>query len=93
LVLAYNTTLEATWESESLAERAGELQRSLGASYEVRPRLLFGAACLHEVAFPDWSHAGRGKFFAGPLNIPEPIRIIDEDEIGSCSPPPLPAKR
>lgn len=27
------------------------------------------------------------------LNIPEPIRIIDEDEIGSFSPPPLPAKR
>ena len=27
------------------------------------------------------------------LNIPEPIRIIDGDEIGSCSPPPLPAKR
>lgn len=27
------------------------------------------------------------------LNIPEPIRIPDEDEIGLCSPPPLPAKR
>jgi twitching motility protein PilT len=27
------------------------------------------------------------------LNIPEPIRIIDENEIGSYSPPPLPAKR
>ncbi len=27
------------------------------------------------------------------LNIPEPIRIIDEDEIGLRSPPPLPAKR
>ena len=27
------------------------------------------------------------------LNIPEPIRIIDEAQIGSYSPPPLPAKR
>lgn len=27
------------------------------------------------------------------LNIPEPIRIIDESEIGLRSPPPLPAKR
>jgi len=27
------------------------------------------------------------------LNIPEPIRFIDEDEIGACSPPRLPAKR
>ena len=27
------------------------------------------------------------------LNIPEPIRIIDEDEIAFSSPPPLPAKR
>ena len=26
------------------------------------------------------------------LNIPEPIRIIDEDESVSCSPPPLPAR-
>ena len=27
------------------------------------------------------------------LNIPEPIRIIDEDEIATYSPPPLPVKR
>jgi hypothetical protein len=27
------------------------------------------------------------------LNIPEPIRIIDEDEIALYTPPPLPAKR
>lgn len=27
------------------------------------------------------------------LNIPEPIRIIDEDQIAEYSPPPLPAKR
>lgn len=65
-VLASNTTLEAEWEGERLQERAGELQQSLGVSYEVNPRLFFGAECLHEVAFPDWSHAERGKFFAGP---------------------------
>ncbi len=66
LVLAYNATLEATWEGEDLSEREGELQQSLGVSYEIHPRLLFGAECLHEVAFLDWSKAGRGKFFAGP---------------------------
>jgi hypothetical protein len=65
-VVAYNATLEAEWEGENLEERAGEFQQSLGVSYEITPRLLFGAECLHEVGFPDWSTAGRGKFSAGP---------------------------
>ena len=65
-MVAYNATLEAEWEGEGLAERQGEFQESLGLSYEVSPRLLFGAEFLHEVAFPDWSGAQAGKFFAGP---------------------------
>jgi hypothetical protein len=65
-VVAYNATLEAEWEGEGLDERQGEFQQSLGLSYEISPRLLFGAEFVHEVAFPDWSEADRGKFFAGP---------------------------
>ena len=65
-VVAYNASLEAKWEGEGLAERAGEFQQSLGLSYEITPRLLFGAEFVHEVAFPDWSDAEPGKFFAGP---------------------------
>ena len=65
-VVAYNATLEAEWEGEGLEERQGEFQQSLGLSYEVSPRLLFGAEFMHEVAFPDWSTAESGKFFAGP---------------------------
>jgi len=65
-VAAYNATLEAEWEGERLEERQGEFQQSLGLSYEVSPHLLFGAEFVHEVAFSDWSKAGRGKFFAGP---------------------------
>ena len=65
-VVAYNATLEAEWEGEGLQERKGEFQQSLGLSYEVSPRLLFGAEFVHEVAFPDWSNTERGKFFAGP---------------------------
>jgi hypothetical protein len=65
-VVAYNATLEAEWEGEGLEEREGEFQQSLGLSYEVSPRLLFGAEFVHEVAFPDWSEAEPGKFFAGP---------------------------
>jgi hypothetical protein len=65
-VVAYNATLEAEWEGEGLEERAGEFQQSLGLSYEVSPRLLFGAEFVHEIAFPDWSEAEPGKFFAGP---------------------------
>ena len=65
-MVAYNATLEAEWEGEGLAERKGEFQQSLGLSYEINPRLLFGAEFVHEVAFPDWSDAEPGKFFAGP---------------------------
>jgi hypothetical protein len=65
-VVAYNATLEAEWEGDGLEERNGEFQQSLGLSYEVSPHLLFGAEFVHEVAFPDWSKAERGKFFAGP---------------------------
>jgi len=65
-VTAYNATLEADWEGEGLRERQGEFQQSLGLSYEVSPRLLFGAEFVHEIAFPDWSEAEPGKLFAGP---------------------------
>jgi hypothetical protein len=65
-VAAYNATLEAEWEGEGLEEREGEFQQSLGVSYETSPHFLFGVECLHEVAFPDWSEAESGKFFAGP---------------------------
>lgn len=65
-VVAYNATLEAEWEGEGLGERQGEFQQSLGLSYEISPRLLFGAEFVHEIAFPDWSTTERGKFFAGP---------------------------
>jgi hypothetical protein len=65
-VVAYNATLEVEWEGEELEEREGEFQQSLGLSYEISPRLLFGAEFVHEVASPDWSAAEPGKFFAGP---------------------------
>jgi len=65
-VAAYNATLEAEWEGEGLTERQGEFQQSLGLSYEVSPRVLFGAEFVHEIAFPDWSEAEPGKLFAGP---------------------------
>ena len=65
-VVAYNATLEAEWEGEGLEERTGEFQQSLGLSYEISPRLLFGAEFVHELEFPDWSSAEPGRFFAGP---------------------------
>ncbi|MBA2585770.1 MAG: hypothetical protein H0U99_04725 [Chthoniobacterales bacterium] len=62
----YNATLEATWEGRGLDDRAGEIQQSLGASYEVNPRLFIGAECLHEIELPEWKRPERGFFFAGP---------------------------
>ena len=66
IVAAYNLTLEAKWEEQGLREHAGELQQSLGVSYEVNPRFAVGVEALHEIAFPDWERAHRGVFFAGP---------------------------
>lgn len=65
-VVAYNATLEAEWEGEDLEERTGEFQQSLGLSYEISPRLLFGAEFVHEIEFPEWSSSEPGRFFAGP---------------------------
>src|SRR5260370_21486479 len=42
LILDYNATVEAEWERQGLAERSGELQQALGASYEISPRISGG---------------------------------------------------
>lgn len=65
-VAAYNATLEAEWHEEELREHSGELQQSLGLSYEINPHLAFGLEGLHEIALPNWEKANRGVFFAGP---------------------------
>ncbi|MFL6584663.1 MAG: hypothetical protein ACJ8KU_09115 [Chthoniobacterales bacterium] len=66
LVAAYNVTLEAEWSGSGLSEHSGELQQSLGLSYELHPRCALGLELLHEIGFPEWAEAGRGVFFAGP---------------------------
>src|SRR5438105_7841641 len=66
LVLVYNATLEATWEGHELEERSGEFSQTFGASYEMNPRILFGAEFLHELDLPDWSQAGGNIVFGGP---------------------------
>ena len=53
-ILDYNATLEAEWASKGLEEQSGELQQTLGASYEISPRLSVGIEFLHEFVFPDW---------------------------------------
>jgi hypothetical protein len=66
LIAAFNATLEAEWEGEGLDEHHGELQQSVGISYELHPRFSVGVECVHEIAFPDWAKSNRGVFFAGP---------------------------
>lgn len=66
LTVAYNATLEAVWEGQGLEEQEGELQQSLGLSYEINPHIFVGAECLHEIAIPEWENAERPFFFAGP---------------------------
>ena len=68
IILAWNGTIEATWEGERLDETEGEIQQAIGASYELSPRLSLGAEILQEFVFPQW----RGdkdmhtNVFAGP---------------------------
>jgi len=66
VVVAYNGTLEATWEGDHLEERGGELSQSLGVSYEISPAFLLGAELLHEVDLPDWSQAEDSVVYGGP---------------------------
>src|SRR4051812_6181132 len=65
-IFAYNGTLEAQWEGEGLDDHNGELQQSVGISYELDPRFSVGIECVHEIEFRDWEDAHRGVFFAGP---------------------------
>lgn len=65
-VLAYNGTLEAKWEGDGYAERAGEFSQTFGASYELSPAWLVGAEFLHEIDLPDWSEAEDSVVYAGP---------------------------
>jgi hypothetical protein len=67
LILAYNATLEAIWEGKDLAEREGELQQAVGASYEISPRLSIGLELLHEFVLPEWRDEERIRnVFIGP---------------------------
>jgi hypothetical protein len=67
LILAYNATLESAWEGHDLAEREGELNQALGASYEFSPRISAGLELLHEFVFPQWRDNGHIRnFFVGP---------------------------
>ena len=65
-IVAYNATLEASWEGVDLAERSGEFAQSAGVSYEINPRWSVGGEILHEVAFPEWSDAAPGVVWLGP---------------------------
>ena len=67
LILAYNATLEATWEGKDLRNREGEVQQALGASYEISPRFSTGLELVHETVFADWRvDESATSFFVGP---------------------------
>ncbi len=67
LILAYNATLEAVWEGKDFAEREGEFQQALGASYEISPRISAGIELLHEFVFPEWRDEEKIRnLFVGP---------------------------
>jgi|ERR1700736_3174491 len=66
IVFAYNATLEAVWQGKELAEREAKFEQSFGGSYKVTRSVSVGAEVLHEIAFPEWSHAERPVISGGP---------------------------
>jgi hypothetical protein len=66
IVLAYNATLEAVWQGKELAEREAKFEQSFGGSLKVNRSVSVGAEFVHEIAFPEWSHAERPVFSGGP---------------------------
>ncbi len=67
LVVAYNLILEAEWEGHHFHEDKGELEQTLGISYQFSPRFMVGAELLHEFAIPDWGGIkGKGVLYVGP---------------------------
>ncbi len=67
IVLAYNAILEAEWEGHHFDEDKGEIEQTLGISYQFSPRFMVGAELLHEFAMPDWGGVkGKGVRYAGP---------------------------
>lgn len=66
-IFAYNVTLEAVWEGHDLEEKEGEFTQSIGASYEISPRLSVGVELLHEFVFPEWRDEEKIRnVFVGP---------------------------
>jgi hypothetical protein len=67
LILAYNATLEATWEGNGLTKSQGEFSQAVGASYEISQRLSVGVELLHEFVFPEWRDEEKIRnVFIGP---------------------------
>jgi hypothetical protein len=65
-VIAYNATLAAEWEGGGLSERNGELEQSLGVSWEVVPSFSIGAEFLQNAEIRDWSEVRSSAIYLGP---------------------------
>ena len=66
-ILAYNATVEAVWDGKDWGERKGEIQNSLGVSYQVSTRFSVGLEFLHEFVLPQWNdHEKIRNVFVGP---------------------------
>jgi Family of unknown function (DUF6662) len=66
LVYVSNTILEAEWEDANWVTKKGEFAQTLGASYQVSPKLMFGMEMLYEIEMDDWSDAEDPLLFIGP---------------------------
>lgn len=68
-VTAYNATVEAEWEGPDLGdlhEKKGEIEQSLGLSYQFSPALRGGVELVHAFEIDDWSEKEDDAVYLGP---------------------------
>jgi len=65
-VLTWNGTIEAEWEESNFSDDKGELEQTIGGSYQFTPTLLAGFEFLHGIEIDDWSTFSDHVVYGGP---------------------------
>ena len=65
-IIGWNGIVEAEWEGTDYSETKGEFEQTLGASYQVNPKLSVGVELLHAVEYARWADWKEASVYIGP---------------------------